>query len=717
MARALTPPPDRLGRVRWLFTAFTVATAGLMLAVVAVQTHPWPLQVAAGACLAGLALKWVWEYRAGTSWMGTDLIEAAAIVVIAAALAQPLVLLILLYARLCAVAMSASVGRAAVATGLYLVDYAAAIIFGVQAGHPWGVEYVFFGAGFPLAAAVMHSLGATLNESGFRLLFINNPQPMWVYDVDSLRFLEVNQSATEHYGYQRDEFLSMRITDIRPAEDVQKLIQDIRATRPLLQRSGIWRHRLKDGRIITVEVTSHRLTFAGRDAALVAIQDVTAREALDEQLRHQTFHDPLTGLANRALFTERVDHALTRSTAAPGAAVLFLDLDNFKVINDSLGHGAGDELLQQAGMRLLALSRADDTVGRLSGDEFAILLDGVPDLRDAVRVAERVLSSLREPFVLHGDEWFVSASVGLASGAEVNSADELVRNAELAMYATKAREKDSFGIFQPGMHQAILDRLALEQDLRQAVARGELSLAYQPQFETGSRRIFAVEALVRWTHPTRGPVSPMEFIPLAEDTGIIEELGTWVLGTACRQIRAWLDQGMRFVVAINFSGRELGRPGLAERVAASLEENGVPPNCLEVEVTESAAVSVENALPTLLALHNLGVRIAVDDFGVGYSMLHRLQQFPISKLKIDRSFIKEITFGEDEAPLISGIIAIGHSLGLQVVAEGVETTEQLVFLRRRGCDGVQGYLLGRPTEAARITELARTEEAAQRTAS
>jgi diguanylate cyclase (GGDEF)-like protein/PAS domain S-box-containing protein len=542
------------------------------------------------------------------------------------------------------------------------------------------------------------------SEANFRLLFADNPNPMWIYDLDSLAFLEVNEAAVQRYGYGRDEFLAMTIKDIRPAEDVPELVRDIAGQRGDMQTDQTWRHRLKDGRVISVAISSHRLQFAGRPAALVLAQDVTERIQLDEQLRHQAFHDPLTQLANRALLRDRVEQALARNERRGGScAVMFIDLDNFKAVNDSVGHTAGDLLLVQVAERLQGALRPEDTAARLGGDEFAVLLEHLGDERDAVRVAQRIMNALREPVQLEGDEWFVSASIGIALGGHDIDADVLLRNADVAMYDAKRRGRDRFGVFDPAMHTAVLDRLSLESDLRQALARDELSIAYQPEYEVNRRRMVAVEALVRWQHPTRGWVSPADFIPLAEDAGLIEQLDTWVLRTAARQVRAWLDAGIHPpAMAVNVSGKEFSNPGLAKRIAGIVAEVGLRPSHIELEVTESVAVNTEHAIPLLEELRAMGFRIAIDDFGVGQSMLSRLQEFPVNKLKIDRSFLQKVAFGEDEAPIVGAIIAMGHSLGLTVTAEGVETSEQLTFLRRRGCDEVQGFLLGRPQPAAEI---------------
>ena len=548
------------------------------------------------------------------------------------------------------------------------------------------------------------------SEAKFRLLFANNPHPMWVCDLDNLRFLEVNFAATDHYGYTRDEFLSMTAQDIRPAEDHNRLTDFLAGAPAPRQVTREWRHRVKDGRIIYVDITLHRLDFAGRPAMLVLAQDITERRELDDRLRHQAFHDTLTGLANRALFRDRVEQAMARGLRSKeSCAVLFIDLDNFKAINDSVGHTAGDAVLIEVARRLRGSLRPSDTAARLGGDEFAVLIEGVSKDAKATRVARRVAESLKRPVEVDDDVWFISGSIGIAfSGEGGENVDAILRNADVAMYDAKRRGRGEFTIFEREMGESVVARLTLEGELRQAIANEELVLAYQPQMDLRRQRIVGVEALVRWHHPRRGLVSPGEFIPLAEETGLIEALDTWVLAEAARQATAWNRAGIGpIVVAVNVSGKEFANANLAERIANTVAEAGLPPGQVELEVTESVAFEAENARSALARLREIGFKVAIDDFGVGFSMLGRLQDLPVDKIKIDRSFIEKITFGEDEAPIVTGIIAMAHSLRVKVVAEGIETSEQLAFLRRNGCDHGQGYRLGHPMPADEIEPLLR----------
>jgi diguanylate cyclase (GGDEF)-like protein/PAS domain S-box-containing protein len=558
-----------------------------------------------------------------------------------------------------------------------------------------------------------------LSEANFRILFTANPQPMWVFDRETLRFLEVNTAATDHYGYTREEFLSMRVTDIRPASDVSALEQDLGQGAQGLPSSHQWRHVVKDGRTIVVDIATHDLEFGGRGAVLVLAQDVTERLELDNRLRHQAFHDTLTGLANRALFYDRVEHAVARGQRSDDAfAVLFIDLDNFKAINDTVGHSAGDAVLLEVAMRLRRAIRPSDTAARLGGDEFAVLIEPIAGGSIAIAVAERIAASLNQPVEVEGDMWFVSGSVGIAFSdhSKNESVDTILRNADVAMYNAKKRGRAQFTVFEPEMYESVAEKSLLEAELRQAIERGELTLHYQPQIDLRRQRITGVEALVRWNHPRRGLLAPGEFIPVAEETGLIESVDDWVLEHAAAQMRDWTAAGFDpITMGVNVSGREIATPGLAQRIRQTVARVGLAPAQVELEVTESVAFEAENARETLERLREAGFRVAIDDFGVGFSMLSRLQELPVDRLKIDKSFVDKITFGEDEAPIVSGIIAMAHSLRLKVVAEGIETTEQLAFLKRAGCDEGQGYRLGRPMPAAEMeAQLARLAGTASR---
>jgi diguanylate cyclase (GGDEF)-like protein/PAS domain S-box-containing protein len=547
------------------------------------------------------------------------------------------------------------------------------------------------------------------SEARFRRLFYENPQPMWLLDAETGRFLLVNDAAVAKYGYSAEEFAAMTGTSLR--RDAAQYAADF--SRALAGSATFTaRHRLRDGRLIDVEITSGPQEFDGRRAALSIVNDVTERNRLYRQLREGALHDPLTGGANRTLFTERVAHALARMRRRSATiAVLVADLDQFKHVNDSLGHAAGDALLQAAAGRIQATLRPGDTVARLSADEFALLLEEVGHPDGALEAAERLTAAFADPLEFADESLVMTISIGLATASTTHtSAEELLGNAELAMFEAKAAGRGTVTVFEPRMQATAAERLSLDQDLRRAVERDELRVFYQPQIATESGEIVGCEALVRWQHPLRGLVPPDNFIPLAEETGVISAIDAWVLRTACAQAAAWHRAGHSdLVIAVNVSGRELGRADLVDRIEAALFETGLSPECLEVEITETtAAVQPAEALEELRQLRRAGITVAIDDFGTGYSSLSKLSTFPVDRLKIDRSFLTTIKRESDDEPLVAAMIGMAHRLGLEVTAEGVETAAQLAFLRRNGCDLVQGYLFSRPVPADAFEELLRS---------
>ncbi|MDH0759288.1 EAL domain-containing protein [Pseudomonas juntendi] len=435
--------------------------------------------------------------------------------------------------------------------------------------------------------------------------------------------------------------------------------------------------------------------------------DISERKASEQRIHRLAYYDALTHLPNRTLFQDRLYNALQQAERQKAWVVLmFLDLDRFKPINDSLGHAAGDRMLKDMALRLLACVDDDDTVARMGGDEFTLLLQPRATremaLNRAIHVAENILASLVRPFVLENREFFVTASIGIAlSPQDGSELSQLMKNADTAMYHAKERGKNNFQFYQAEMNASALERLELESDLRHAMEQNEFILYYQPQFSGDGKRLTGAEALLRWRHPTRGLVPPGDFIPVIEELGLVVDVGDWVLREASRQLKAWHKAKVRVPkVSVNISARQFSDGQLGTRIATILEECGLPPACLELELTESILMrEVNEALQILASLKNLGLSIAVDDFGTGYSSLNYLKQFPIDVLKIDRTFVDGLPEGEQDAQIARAIIAMAHSLNLAVIAEGVETHEQLEFLREHGCDEVQGYLFGRPMPA------------------
>ncbi len=433
------------------------------------------------------------------------------------------------------------------------------------------------------------------------------------------------------------------------------------------------------------------------------------RRLAEDQLRFIATHDSLTDLPNRSLFNERLRHALHQSTRySRGIAVMFIDMDRFKVVNDSLGHSAGDRLLQDSAKRLAECLRESDTVARLGGDEFVVMIENFTAPKDAIAVAQKVLASLARPFFVDGQEFLMSASIGISTFPDDGKdAETLLKNADIAMYRAKDQGRNNYQFYSAQMNKHTFERLAMESSLRRAVERNEFLLHYQPKLDLRTGAISGVEALVRWQHPDWGMVSPAQFIPLAEESGLIVQIGEWVLKAACEQNKRWRDQGIPPLrVAVNLSARQFAQKTLLGDIAKTIAESGLTPESLELEITESLVMTnPEHATETLHKLKAMGISLSIDDFGTGYSSLAYLKRFPIDCVKIDRSFIKDIPTEADDMAITKGVIALGHSLRLKVVAEGVETVEQRDFLRSNDCDEMQGYLFSKPLPAGEVTAL------------
>jgi diguanylate cyclase (GGDEF)-like protein/PAS domain S-box-containing protein len=439
--------------------------------------------------------------------------------------------------------------------------------------------------------------------------------------------------------------------------------------------------------------------------------DVVERQLTDDDIRHRALHDPLTGLPNRLLFLDRLGQATERQRRRRDTltAVLALDLDRFKLVNESLGHRAGDELLAAAAPRLRQAVRSADTVARFGGDEFGILLEDITGEQDAIDMAERIAGVFTRPFVLDGNEHFVTTSIGIALAEGGERAEDLLRDADAAMHRAKERGRARYELFDQALRGRALSRLRVENDLRRALERDELTLHYQPLVSLHDRRMVSVEALVRWDHPERGRISPLDFIPVAEENGLIEPIGRWVLEHACRQAADWCRQrpdAAPLTMSVNLSAAQVANPALAETVATALRVSGLDPSCLALELTESMLVADNEELwDTLVALKALGVRLVLDDFGTGYSSLSYLTRLPLDALKVDRSFVDGLGTESRDTAVTEAIVAMSRALSLRVVGEGAETELQVAELARLGCDFVQGFYFSRPVPADEITRM------------
>jgi diguanylate cyclase (GGDEF)-like protein len=471
----------------------------------------------------------------------------------------------------------------------------------------------------------------------------------------------------------------------------------------------------KDGRRIPLEITARIIVGKnGEPKTVQAIgRDITERKLAEETIRRLAYHDALTGLPNRALFEDRLRVAQAQARRQhEQLAVMFLDLDSFKVVNDTLGHGAGDKLLQAVARDLVTLVREGDTVARVGGDEFTLLLAGIEGPEDATDIAQRILECLRQSRVINGAEFCTTGSIGITTyPADGDDGEMLLRNADTAMYRAKERGRDNYQLYTAAMNVKMMERLALEQDLRHALIRKELTLFYQPIVSVETGRITGAEALIRWRHPVRGLVLPDDFIPLAEETGLILEIGEWVLREACRQILEWRKEGLGMeLVAVNLSARQLQQEDLVARIGGIIRESGVSPDLIQMEITEGAVLkNVDYAIAMLRQLREMGFEIALDDFGTGYSSLTYLKRFPIDAVKIDRSFVRDLEHDVSDATIVSTVIAMAENMHLNVIAEGVETAQQLEFLRERGCVEYQGYLFSRAVPPEAFAELLRAE--------
>ena len=551
---------------------------------------------------------------------------------------------------------------------------------------------------------------ARRTEARFRSLVQNAADLIVVVDRAG-QILYASPSIEHRLGLARNELVGTPFAEIVHSEHAPGATGLIKAVaaRDGERRTAEWRIRRADGEAGFVEtVAANQLRDTNVRGIVLTMRDVEERKSFEQQLTHQAFHDPLTNLANRALFGDRVEHALARAGRAGAVvAVLFLDLDDFKRVNDSLGHQAGDQVLLDVARRLDACIRPGDTAARLGGDEFAVLVESPGSVDDAARVAERIVVALADSFRVAGTDVHIAASIGIAiNDTHASTAADLLRNADLAMYAAKAAGKGIARAFEPSMHSIALDRIELEERLRDAVERGEIVVHYQPIVSVVDGAIVGAEALARWEHPDRGLVLPDAFIPTAEETGLIAGIGREVLAIACRDASTWTAYHANFQVSVNLSARQLSTEAIIDDVRVALDAAGLPPGRLTLEITETVLLTDAAAtIDRLRRLKDIGVRLSIDDFGTGYSALSYLRAFPLDELKIDRSFVQSMRDDPRVARLVGAIVQIGAALGLETVAEGVEHAAEADMLRAFGCDRAQGFLFAHPMPAVALAGL------------
>lgn len=550
------------------------------------------------------------------------------------------------------------------------------------------------------------------SEERYRKLFELSPDGMLIHSEGKI--VLVNSMCMKMLGASvPEELIGKPVLDIyhsdsrEHARERMRQVHEENRSVPALERKIV----MLDGAAVDVELAASPITHRGKPSDLVVMRDITERKAANERLNYLAQYDSLTGLPNRSLFRDRLEHTLAQAKrSGRSAAVLFIDLDRFKMVNDTLGHAVGDKLLKQVAVRLSACIRTGDTVGRFGGDEFSVILLDLAKPSDAAVVAQKINDTLARPFDLDGHRTFVAASIGITLyPTDATDPETLQMNADAAMYLAKELGRNTYRFFTQEMNDRAMQRMEMEASMRQALERGEFLLHYQPKVDLASGAICGMEALLRWAHPQKGMVYPAEFIPVLEETGLIVPVGDWVVREACRQIGAWQRAGVKVPhVAVNLSARQFQQKNLEDIVCDILRETGVAPDLLQFEITESMLMNDPKAAAhTLLGLRKAGVMLSVDDFGTGYSSLAYLKRFPLDALKIDRSFVIDMTSGSQGLALVSTIISLAHSLKLKVVAEGVETEEQSGTLRLLNCDQMQGYYFSKPVAAAALETMLR----------
>lgn len=538
--------------------------------------------------------------------------------------------------------------------------------------------------------------------------FVNNivtsiADSVIVVDI-GLKIIRLNQATLNLTGYSEAELIGQSIKILRQDGSFfdERDAEELYIKGCISGIETLW--QTKDSREVSILFSASVMhdTNGIANGIVCVAQDITVRKSLENQLTHQALHDPLTKLANRVLFRNRVEHALARTDRNhEPVAVLFLDLDNFKTVNDTLGHDAGDALLISVAERLTACLRTSDTIARLGGDEFAILVETIHNLEEVTLIAERLNDVLRTSFLLEGKEVLVRTSIGIAvSHGKHENIEDLLRNADVAMYKAKSLGKDGYVMFETKMREDLLEQVEFEADLRRAIERQEFVLHYQPIINLQTEEMIGMEALVRWNHPERGLIPPVKFIPVAEETGLIVPLGQWILEEACRQARSWqieFSDRENFSITVNLSNKQIQEESLVRTIASALSDSGLPARNLILEITENTMLQeTESVIEKLTKLKNLGIKLAIDDFGTGYSSLSYLQRFPIDVLKIDKSFIDKLNQGREGAAVARAIITMSETLRLKTIAEGIETINQNSVLQSLGCEFGQGYHFSKP---------------------
>ncbi|WP_413298821.1 EAL domain-containing protein [Bacillus sp. 1P10SD] len=535
-------------------------------------------------------------------------------------------------------------------------------------------------------------------EAKYRSL-VENSQ-VGVYILQGGKIVYVNPRLCEMTGYAYNEFIGFNLTNLILPEDLPSVQENVQKlfTNERISMTDQFRIICKDKRIVSLEVFGSKIEYEGKDAIIGTIIDITDRKNTEQMIKHMAYHDQLTDLPNRYLLKEKMDELIRESSENNNVfALLFLDLDRFKIVNDTMGHEIGDKLLIEVSARLRDCLDEKDIISRYGGDEFTILLP-MSNVDRAREVAKSILISLSNPLQLNYHEVFVTPSIGISMFPDHGfTYDMLIKHADLAMYFAKSLGKNNYQFYTNDLIDQSQYELDLEIKLRKGLERNEFILYYQPQFNLHTNQIIGAEALIRWDHPEKGLISPAEFIPVAEETGLIIQLGEWALRTACYQNKKWQDEGLPpITIAVNISAKQFFQSNLAEIVEKILFETDLEAKYLELEITESMTMDVERAITTLVELKKIGVKVSMDDFGTGYSSLNYLKRFPIDKLKVDQSFIRDSTTDPNDETIVKTIIAMAHNLKLQVIAEGVETKEHVYFLLEQKCTEAQGYFFSKP---------------------